>query len=185
MSERPQNTDQQYKHAAEVCREIFEKKMHDYSTAWRILRTESVTDQIFIKARRIRSIQTKGVALVNEDIRPEFIGIVNYAAMGLIQLELGPSDDPEMSHEDALKLYTAQVTKAKSLMDNKNHDYDEAWRSMRISSLTDLILMKLYRIKQIEDNRGKTLISEGIDANYLDIINYAIFALIKLEFEEA
>jgi hypothetical protein len=105
--------------------------------------------------------------------------------MGLIQLELGPSDDPEMSHEDALKLYTAQVTKAKSLMDNKNHDYDEAWRSMRISSLTDLILMKLYRIKQIEDNRGKTLISEGIDANYLDIINYAIFALIKLEFEEA
>ena len=181
----PQTTDQQFEHIIKLCSDIFEKKMHDYSTAWRILRTESVTDQIFIKARRIRSIQTKGVALVNEDIRPEFMGIVNYAAMGLIQLELGPSDDPEMSHEDALKLYTAQVTKAKSLMDNKNHDYDEAWRSMRISSLTDLILMKLYRIKQIEDNRGKTLISEGIDANYLDIINYAIFALIKLEFEEA
>jgi len=158
--------------------------MKDYGTAWRILRPSSMTDQIFIKAQRIRSIETKGVSKVDEGIRSEFIGIVNYAAMGLIQLELGPADKPEMDQEEALKLYLEKLYEAKSLMSDKNHDYDEAWRMMRISSFTDLILMKLHRTKEIEDKHGKTLISEGIDANYLDMINYAVFALIKLEFPE-
>ncbi len=158
--------------------------MKDYGTAWRILRPSSMTDQIFIKAQRIRSIETKGISKVNEGIRSEFIGIVNYAAMGLIQLELGPADKPEMDPDEALKLYLEKIYAAKDLMSDKNHDYDEAWRKMRISSFTDLILMKLHRTKQIEDNEGETLISEGIDANYMDIINYAVFALIKIEFPE-
>jgi hypothetical protein len=179
-----QTTNQQFEHVIQLCRDIFEKKMNDYGTAWRILRSASVTDQIFIKAQRIRSLQTKGVSKVDEGVLPEFIGIVNYAAMALVQLEMGVSESPEMPHKQALEQYTKQVYTAKTLMENKNHDYDEAWRSMRISSLTDLILMKLYRIKQIEDNQGKTIISEGIDANYMDIINYAIFALIKLEYPE-
>jgi hypothetical protein len=177
-----QKTDFQFDHVISLCRDIFTKKMLDYGTAWRILRTSSMTDQIFIKAQRIRSLETKGVSKVDDDIRSEFIGIVNYAAMALIQLELGAADKPEMDPEKALTLYTSKLNLAKSLMANKNHDYDEAWRHMRISSFTDLILMKLHRTKQIEDNQGKTLISEGIDANYLDMINYAIFALIMLEF---
>lgn len=177
-------TDEQFEHVINVCRDVFEKKMKDYGAAWRILRPESVTDQILIKAQRIRSIQTKGVSKVDEGIRPEFIGIVNYASMALIQLELGVSDKPEMPHQQALDLFLQKLNTSKELMQNKNHDYDEAWRNMRISSLTDLILMKLYRVKQIEDQDGKTLISEGVDANYMDIINYAVFALIKLDFPE-
>ena len=177
-------TDEQFEHVINVCRDVFEKKMKDYGAAWRILRPESVTDQILIKAQRIRSIQTKGVSKVDEGIRPEFIGIVNYASMALIQLELGVSDKPEMPYQQALELFLQKLNISKELMQNKNHDYDEAWRVMRISSLTDLILMKLYRVKQIEDQNGKTLISEGVDANYMDIINYAVFALIKLDFPE-
>jgi hypothetical protein len=178
------NTDQQFEHVIKVCREVFEKKMTDYGTAWRILRPESVTDQIFIKAQRIRSLQVKGISKVDEGIRPEFIGIVNYAAMALIQLELGVSDNPVMPHDEALERYLKAIDEAKSLMENKNHDYDEAWRSMRISSLSDLILMKLFRIKEIEDHKGKTIASEGVEANYMDIINYAVFALIKIDFSE-
>ncbi|MGQ1787240.1 MULTISPECIES: DUF1599 domain-containing protein [unclassified Saccharicrinis] len=179
-----QKTDQQFEHVINVCKDIFVKKMKDYGTAWRILRPSSMTDQIFIKAQRIRSIETKGVTKVDEGIRSEFIGIINYAAMAIIQLELGPSDQPEMDNEEALKLYLDNLHKAKNLMSDKNHDYDEAWRSMRISSFTDLILMKLHRTKQIEDNQGQTIISEGIDANYLDMINYAVFAMIQLDFPE-
>ena len=178
-----QKTDQQFEQIINMCREIFEKKMKDYGTAWRILRPSSMTDQIFIKAQRIRSLETKGVSKVEEGIRPEFIGIVNYAVMALIQLEKGTSENPDMPADETLELYLKHLYAAKSLMDNKNHDYDEAWRSMRISSMTDLILMKLYRTKQIEDNDGKTLISEGVEANYMDMINYAIFALIKMEFD--
>lgn len=178
------HTDQQFEHVIKICREIFEKKMVDYGTAWRILRPESVTDQIFIKAQRIRSLQVKGTSRVDEGIRPEFIGIVNYSVMALIQLEKGIADNPEMAPDEAMSLYNKHLYGAKKLMEDKNHDYDEAWRSMRISSLTDLILMKLYRTKQIEDNKGKTLISEGVDANYMDMINYAVFALIKLEFPD-
>ncbi|MGQ1946674.1 DUF1599 domain-containing protein [Geofilum sp. OHC36d9] len=178
------NTDQQFEHVIKVCREVFEKKMTDYGTAWRILRPESVTDQIFIKAQRIRSLQVKGISKVDEGIRPEFIGIVNYAAMALIQLDLGVSDNPVMPHDEALDRYLKAIDESKSLMENKNHDYDEAWRSMRISSLSDLILMKLFRIKEIEDHKGKTIVSEGVEANYMDIINYAVFALIKIDFSE-
>ncbi len=179
------NTDQQYEHCISICRDIYEKKMTDYGTAWRILRTSSLTDQIFIKAQRIRSLETKGISRVDEGILPEFIGIVNYAVMALIQIETGPSDLPDMPRNQALELYNKNVKIAKRLMLDKNHDYDEAWRNMRISSFTDLILMKLYRTKQIEDNKGQTIISEGVEANYLDIINYAIFALIKLEFPDS
>lgn len=177
-------TDSQFEHVINICKDIFEKKMKDYGTAWRILRSSSMTDQIFIKAQRIRSIETKGISKVDEGIRDEFIGIVNYCAMALVQLELKPADQPEMNHDEALKMYLDNIYASKSLMENKNHDYDEAWRKMRVSSFTDLILMKLHRTKQIEDNQGQTIISEGIDANYMDMINYAIFALIKLEFPE-
>jgi hypothetical protein len=180
-----QKTDQQFEHVINVCKDIFVKKMKDYGTAWRILRPSSMTDQIYIKAQRIRSIETKGVSKVDEGIRSEFIGIINYASMAIIQLELAPSDQPEMDNDEALKLYIDNLYKAKNLMLNKNHDYDEAWRAMRTSSFTDLILMKLHRTKQIENNQGKTLISEGIDANYLDIINYAIFAMIHIDFPES
>ncbi len=177
------NTSEQYNAIIKICRDIFVKKMKDYGTAWRVLRPKSLTDQLYIKAKRIRSIEEKGISKVDEGIVPEFIAIVNYSIMALIQLELGVADDPEMNEKEALALYDAYFQKAKSLMENKNHDYDEAWREMRISSLTDLIMMKILRIKQIEDNQGKTLISEGIDANYLDMINYAVFALIRLEFD--
>ncbi len=178
-----EKTNQQYDRVISICRKVFTKKMSDYGTAWRILRPVSITDQIYIKAQRIRSIEEKGVTKVDEGIRPEFIGIINYAIMGLIQLELEPSDE-ELNNKETLALYDRHFAEAKTLMQAKNHDYGEAWRNMRISSYTDLILMKLKRTKQIEDNEGKTLVSEGIDANYLDMINYAVFAMIKIEFEE-
>jgi hypothetical protein len=177
-----EKTNQQYDQVISICRNIFSKKMTDYGTAWRILRPVSLTDQIYIKAQRIRSIEEKGISKVDEGIKPEFIGIINYAIMGLIQLELGPSED-ELDEEETLAMYDRWFYTAKKLMQDKNHDYGEAWRNMRVSSYTDLILMKLKRTKQIEDNQGKTIISEGIDANYLDMINYAVFALIKIEFE--
>ncbi len=177
-------TEQQYNTIIKICTDIFTKKMHDYGTAWRILRPSSITDQIYIKAQRIRSLETKGVSKIEDNIRDEFIGIVNYAIMGIVQLELGPSEE-ELNSEKALELYLKYFTEAKELMEAKNHDYDEAWRSMRVSSYTDLILMKINRTKQIEDLQGKTLISEGIDANYFDMINYSVFGLIKIEFENA
>ncbi len=177
-----EKTNLQYDRIIAICRSIFTKKMTDYGTAWRILRPVSLTDQIYIKAQRIRSIEEKGVTKVEEGVRSEFIGIVNYAIIGLIQLELGTSD-AEMAPEETMTFYDRYFNTAKNLMQAKNHDYGEAWRNMRISSYTDLILMKLKRTKQIEDNQGKTIISEGIDANYLDMINYSVFALIKLEFK--
>jgi hypothetical protein len=176
-------TSQQFDSIIALCKDIFVKKMKDYGSAWRILRTPSITDQIFIKAQRIRSIEDKGVQKIEEGIRNEYIGIVNYSVIALIQLELGNDQDLNLNEEKGEELYNRFIQEAKSLMMNKNHDYGEAWRDMRISSLTDIILMKLFRTKQIEDNKGKTFISEGVDANYFDIINYAIFALIKMEFE--
>ena len=155
-------------------------KMSDYGSAWRILRLPSLTDQIFIKAQRIRQLQENSVRKVDEGEIPEFIGIINYSIMALIQLEQGVADQPDMDVEQATKLYDKHIQETKELMENKNHDYGEAWRDMRISSLSDLILQKLLRVKQIEDNKGKTLVSEGIDANYQDMINYAIFALILI-----
>jgi len=178
------DTNAQFDAVAAQCRSVFSKKLHDYGAAWRILRPQSVTDQIFIKANRIRSLETKGNAKVDEGIRPEFMGIVNYGVVGLIQLELGPTDLVNLTVEEAMNLYDQKISQAKSLMLDKNHDYDEAWRSMRIPSYTDLILMKLHRTKQIEDLGGKTLVSEGIDANYLDMMNYALFGLIRMEFDE-
>jgi hypothetical protein len=175
-----QNTDHQFDSVIVKCKAVFTGKMHDYGTAWRILRPSSLTDQIFIKASRIRSIEDKGTSKVDEGVIPEFMGIVNYSIMALIQLELGCSDDVQMKEQKTEMLFDEYAAKAKNLMLDKNHDYGEAWRSMRVSSLTDIILMKLLRIKQIEDNQGKTKISEGLDANYLDIINYAIFSLIRL-----
>ncbi|MBL7923001.1 MAG: DUF1599 domain-containing protein [Bacteroidia bacterium] len=171
----------QYDEAVARCKDIYLKKMKDYGSAWRILRPSSLTDQIFIKAQRIRSIEEKGHQKVMEGVESEFVGIVNYAVMGLIQIGLHSDAPLELSPEEALKYYELHVAKVKALMMDKNHDYGEAWRDMRVSSMTDLILMKLLRIKQIEDNSGTTLISEGVDANYADIINYAIFALIKLK----
>ena len=179
------DTKQQFEHVIAVCRDLFSKKLHDYGPAWRILRPSSVTDQIFIKANRIRSIETKGVTLVDEGIRSEFIAIVNYGIVGLIQLELGYAEAADMTNEEALVLYDKYAKTSLELMLAKNHDYDEAWRSMRISSYTDLILMKIYRTKQIESLSGATLVSEGIDANYMDMINYSVFGLIKIEFGES
>lgn len=175
-----EKTLRQYDEAALRCRELFLKKTSDYGTAWRILRPKSLTDQIFIKAQRIRTIEETGENKVGEDVQDEYIGIVNYCIMALIQLDLTDQDEMEMSLEKTTTLYTAKATLARELMIKKNHDYGEAWRDMRVSSLTDLILMKILRIRQIEDNKGKTLASEGIDANYLDMINYALFALIRL-----
>lgn len=177
------NTAAQYDREVFICRELFLKKMKDYGTAWRIMRHSSITDQLFIKAQRIRSIQEKGVSKVDEGIHGEFIGIINYAVIGLIQLELGISNETVMEEQLTVALYDKYFKMAKDLMSNKNHDYGEAWRDMRVSSITDLILMKILRTKQIEDNKGKTLVSEGIDANYLDMINYAVFALIKMNEE--
>ncbi|MBW6490108.1 MAG: DUF1599 domain-containing protein [Lentimicrobium sp.] len=174
------DTASQFDAAIEACKDIFLTKMKDYGTAWRILRPESLTDQIYIKANRIRSIQGKGSHKVGEDEWPEFIGIVNYSVIALIQIELGNSEDLNMNLTEAEHFYDKYISKARSLMMNKNHDYDEAWRNMRIGSLTDIILMKLLRVKQIENNKGQTFISEGVDANYYDMINYALFALIKL-----
>ncbi len=178
------NTEQQFDHIISMCRNLFEKKLTDYGASWRILRPKSVTDQIFIKAKRIRSIEEKGASKVDESIDGEFIAIVNYGIIGLIQLKLEHTDVVDISAEEALSLYDEYVLKTKNLMFAKNHDYGEAWRSMRISSYTDLILMKIYRTKQIENNEGQTLVSEGIDANYMDMINYSIFGLIKLEYPE-
>lgn len=175
-------TSQQYDQVINVCQDIFTKKMKDYGIAWRILRPSSMTDQIYIKAQRIRSIEQKGISKIDEGVRSEYIGIVNYCIMALIQLEKGISESDDLTEEETLRLYLAYFKEAKDLMMAKNHDYDEAWRNMRMSSYTDLILMKLKRTKQIEDNLGKTIISEGIEANYLDMINYAVFALIKIEF---
>jgi hypothetical protein len=162
------------------CRALFTHKMHDYGCAWRILRLPSLTDQIFIKAQRIRSLQENEVRKVDEGEAGEFIGIINYSIMALIQLELGVADQPDLTDAVATSWYDAKIKETKTLMENKNHDYGEAWRDMRVSSLTDLIIQKLLRVKQIEDNKGKTLVSEGIDANYQDMINYAIFALILM-----
>ncbi|WP_462341920.1 DUF1599 domain-containing protein [Phocaeicola plebeius] len=179
-----EETKKQFEHVIAVCRDLFAKKLHDYGAAWRIMRPSSVTDQIYIKANRIRSIEVKGVSLIDEGIRPEFIAIVNYGIIGLIQLELGYAEKGDITEERALELYDTYADKALKLMLAKNHDYDEAWRSMRITSYTDLILMKIYRTKQIESLKGDTLVSEGVDANYMDMINYAVFGLIKLEFGE-
>lgn len=178
-----EKTLEQYQHVIKICEDIFLKKMKDYGVAWRILRPSSMTDQIFIKAQRIRSIEMKGAMKVEEDVRSEYIGIINYCIMGLVQLEKGISDEDDLHPDETHQLYLHYFNQAKNLMLNKNHDYDEAWRQMRVSSITDLILMKIKRTKQIEDHAGQTIISEGIDANYLDMINYAVFALIKLEFK--
>lgn len=173
-------TEAQYDSVIAECRDLYTKKGKDYGTAWRILRLPSLTDQIFIKAQRIRSIEDKGTQKVADGIRGEFIGILNYSLMALIQMEKGVAEQPDMNVEEAAEAYDEQANKAKELMMAKNHDYGEAWRDMRVSSFTDLILQKLLRIKQIEDNSGLTLVSEGIDANYYDMVNYSVFALIKL-----
>jgi hypothetical protein len=179
------DTKKQFDQVIALCRDVYEKKLKDYAPSWRIMRPASVTDQIFIKANRIRSLETKGTNLINEGIKPEFIAIVNYGIIGLIQLEKGFADTTDISGEEALDLYDKYMTKTKELMYAKNHDYGEAWRRMRISSYTDLILVKIYRTKQIEKNDGQTIISEGIDANYMDMVNYALFGLIKLNEYEA
>jgi hypothetical protein len=179
-----EQTSQQYDQAVGICRDLFSKKTKDYGTAWRILRTKSLTDQIFIKAQRIRTLEDNGHSKVGEGIVDEFIGILNYCVMALIQMELGKDAPLEMDPVEAQRLYDHQVQVTKDLMMNKNHDYGEAWRDMRVSSFTDLILMKLLRIKQIEDNDGQTIVSEGIDSGYRDMINYSVFALIKLVVEK-
>ena len=174
------NTSKQYDDVVATCRALFVNKMKDYGSAWRILRLPSLTDQIFIKAQRIRSLQQNSVRKVDEGEASEFVGIINYCIMALVQLEKGVVEQPDLSVENATELYDKKVAVTRQLMLDKNHDYGEAWRDMRVSSLTDLILQKLLRVKQIEDNSGKTIVSEGIDANYQDMINYAVFALIHL-----
>lgn len=174
------NTTEELQKVTQLCRDIFTKKTYDYGASWRIMRPKSVTDQIFIKANRIRSLQLKGESMVGEGIQPEFIGIVNYGIMGLIQLKYGHADDVDMQPDQVVALYDEFMQQTLTLLEAKNHDYDEAWRLMRISSYVDLILMKIQRTKQIEDHEGHTLISEGIDANYMDMVNYSLFALIKM-----
>lgn len=176
------NTSQEYDKVIAICRQLYANKMTDYGSAWRILRLPSLTDQIFIKAQRIRSLQQNEIRKIDEDETGEFIGIINYCIMALIQLDLGVAEQPDLDTPKAVQLYDEKVAATKKLMEDKNHDYGEAWREMRVSSLTDLILQKLLRVKQIEDNKGKTLVSEGIDANYQDMINYSIFALILMKF---
>jgi len=175
-------TEHEYNQVVRACKEVFEKKTRDYGTAWRILRLPSLTDQIFIKAQRIRSIQEKGKQQVNDPITDEFIGIINYCIIAQVQLELLDNPKLEMNFQELEPLYDKVVQETMSLLKNKNHDYDEAWRDMRVSSMTDIILMKLLRVKQIEDNAGQTLISEGVKANYQDMMNYSVFCLIKLNF---
>ncbi|MBD5296982.1 MAG: DUF1599 domain-containing protein [Paramuribaculum sp.] len=173
-------TNQQFDKALKLCRDLFEKKLRDYGASWRILRPSSLTDQIFIKAKRIRTLETTGNAMVDEGILPEFIAIVNYGLVGLIQLDLGVADAVDIDNDKAMQLYDEYADKARNLMIAKNHDYGEAWRMMRVSSYTDLILQKLNRTKQIEDHCGRTCVSEGIDANYMDMVNYSVFGIIKL-----
>ena len=175
-----QKTTAAYQEVIRTCKEVYVSKMKDYGSAWRILRTSSLTDQIYIKANRIRSIDEKGIQKINEGIYTEFVGLINYSIIALIQLELGEDEKRHLGMDEAITFYEKYFLKAMDLMMDKNHDYGEAWRNMRISSFTDIILMKILRIKQIEDNQGKTFVSEGVDANYYDIINYSVFALIKL-----
>ncbi|HLT75503.1 MAG TPA: DUF1599 domain-containing protein [Ohtaekwangia sp.] len=179
-----EKTAMEYRSVIETCRSLFEKKTRDYGTAWRILRLPSITDQIYIKAQRIRSIQEKGTQKVDDPIRDEFIGIINYCIIALIQIKLTDKDKLELSFEELQPLYESAVDETFQLLQNKNHDYGEAWREMRVSSITDIILMKLLRVKQIEDNNGQTLVSEGVKANYQDMINYAVFAMILLGQQE-
>ena len=174
-------TNAQFEQAIAECRALFEKKLHDYRASWRILRPTALTDQLFIKAKRIRSLEVKKESMVGEGIRPEFIALINYGIVGLIQLERGFADTVDISNDEAMSLYDKHACEALELMKRKNHDYDEAWREMRVSSYTDLILTKIERIKEIENLGGETLVSEGIDANYMDIINYAAFGVIKLK----
>jgi hypothetical protein len=174
-------TEQQFKDVMAECRTLFAKKLHDYGASWRILRPSSLTDQLYIKAKRIRSLEIKKESAVGEGIRPEFIALINYGIVGLIQLEKGYVDEVDMTPDEALALYDRHAQEALQLMLKKNHDYDEAWRSMRVSSYTDFILTKIQRVKEIEELHGQTLVSEGVDANYLDIINYAVFGAIKLK----
>ena len=178
------DTKQQFEHVIAICRDLFAKKLHDYGASWRIMRPASITDQIFIKAKRIRTLEITKESKVGEGIYPEFIGIVNYGVIGLIQLERGFSDNVDITPEEAIALYDRHITATKELMYAKNADYGEAWRDMRIASYTDLILTKIQRTKQIENLGGAPLVSEGIDANYMDMINYSLFALIKLEYGE-
>ena len=178
------NTEDQFKDTVSECRSLFEKKLHDYGASWRILRPSSLTDQLYIKAKRIRSLEIKKESLVGEGIRPEFIALINYGIIGLIQLARGFADSVDITPAEALGLYDHYAAEALELMIRKNHDYDEAWRSMRVSSYTDLILTKIERIKEIEDLHGQVLVSEGIDANYMDVINYAVFGAIKLQESE-
>ena len=173
------DTEQQFKDVMAECRSLFAKKLHDYGASWRILRPSSLTDQLFIKAKRIRSLEIKQVSLVGEGIRPEFIALINYGIVGLIQIEKGFADQEDITPEDALAMYDEKAKEALDLMIKKNHDYDEAWRDMRVSSYTDFILTKIQRVKEIEDINGQTLVSEGIDSNYMDIINYSVFGAIK------
>ena len=173
------DTEQQFKDVMAECRSLFAKKLHDYGASWRILRPSSLTDQLFIKAKRIRSLEIKQVSLVGEGIRPEFIALINYGIVGLIQIEKGFADQVDITPEDALAMYDEKAKEALDLMIMKNHDYDEAWRDMRVSSYTDFILTKIQRVKEIEDINGQTLVSEGIDSNYMDIINYSVFGAIK------
>lgn len=178
------NTEDQFKDTVSECRSLFEKKLHDYGASWRILRPSSLTDQLYIKVKRIRSLEIKKESLVGEGIRPEFIALINYGIIGLIQLARGFADSVDITPAEALGLYDHYAAEALELMIRKNHDYDEAWRSMRVSSYTDLILTKIERIKEIEDLHGQVLVSEGIDANYMDVINYAVFGAIKLKESE-
>ena len=175
------NTSKEYDKVIVICRDLFIKKMTDYGSAWRILRLPSLTDQIYIKAQRIRSLQENEVRKIDEDETGEFIGIINYCIMALIQIDNGIADQPDLDVLQATHFYDEKIALTKALMEDKNHDYGEAWREMRVSSLTDLILQKLLRVKQIEDNKGKTIVSEGIDANYQDMINYSVFALILMD----
>ena len=183
MSQNTNKTEEQFKNVMAECRSLFEKKLHDYGASWRILRPSSLTDQLFIKAKRIRSLEIKKESLVGEGIRPEFIALINYGIVGLIQLDRSYVDTVDMDPEEAMALYDRYANEALELMLKKNHDYDEAWRSMRVSSYTDFILTKIQRVKEIEDIQGDTLVSEGIDANYMDIINYAVFGVIKMSEE--
>ena len=171
----------EYREVIASCKTLFEKKTRDYGTAWRILRLPSITDQIFIKAQRIRSIQDKGFQKVGDPVKDEFIGIINYCIIALIQTKLSDSEEMDLKFQELERLYDEAVNETFDLLQNKNHDYGEAWREMRVTSITDIILMKLLRVKQIEDNAGKTLVSEGVEANYQDMINYSVFALIKLK----